>query len=194
MLPFIGMGLAAATFLACLIWYLFPQQPLPEGGRAAEPAKIDAPPLGSLRYVKSWIELHHSQQQEKYSGRIKVELKNDTDKMIYFYCETAGRINDVSFDKEKVKFDGFIQPHESQYLFSTRLPDIPITDRDGITTPSINAFFEYDIRYRFADQREFSRKTARGIHTTMWLPIKVEPAGTKTDQSTDIIYYNQIEE
>jgi hypothetical protein len=157
-------------------------------------SRNDGPPIGSLRYATSGFEIMHSHSKNAYAGRIKVELFNETDKLIQFHAKTAGRINGIAFDENKIEFDGYVQPRSVAYLFSVRLSEIPILEHKGVTEPSVHGIYEYDIRYKYADQKTFARRTARGLNMSYWAPITTKPIGTTSVGRVDVIFYDEKEE
>jgi hypothetical protein len=153
-----------------------------------------SPPLGSLQYVEAVMQIDISNSKHEMAGQIKVEIGNESDKLIYFHANTAGNINGVAFNNDKVEFDGYVAPRQSTYLLSRRLTGLTASNRNAIELPSVKGIFEYDLRYRFADSKEFSRRTAKGLEIDSWIPIERKPPGTEIVKPTTVRLYNEIEE
>jgi hypothetical protein len=156
----------------------------------AEPAL----PVDTLRYVVAKMELGVKSELKKGAGRIAVELHNDSDRLIKFHAVTAGNINGVAFDFNKVEFDGYIYSHQSTYLVSNRISDIPLTEQADLETPSVTGIYEYDLSYGDAREIGFSRRTAKGVRIAIWFPIMGNPKGMTIEKPTRVLLYNEIEE
>jgi hypothetical protein len=111
-----------------------------------------------------------------------------------FHATTAGRINGVPFDHNKVEFDGYADPKQSVYLVSNRLASIPLPDGLDLNNPSMDGVYEYELQYKEATEDRFSRRTAKGIHIQQWLPIPSKPAGTQVVIPVRVILRDEIEE
>jgi hypothetical protein len=125
---------------------------------------------------------------------VKVEIHNDTDKLIYFHATTAGNINGVPFDENKVTFDGYIPSRSSTYLLSKRLPEITPNPHPEENTPSFRAIYEYDLRYRNAEEKAFSRHSAKGLELLYWPKARKMTMGKEIVKSITVNFYNQVEE
>ena len=131
----------------------------------------DTPPIGSLHFITAALELDHSKQSDQWAGQVKVEIENATDKLIFFRAITAGNINGMAFADNKVIFEGYIEPRERTTLFSNRIIGFNVDLKAGFSKPSALAIYEYDLAYRFADEKEFSRESARGLRIEYRQPI-----------------------
>jgi hypothetical protein len=152
------------------------------------------PKIGSLRYINAIMKIGHYQSTNVFSGQIIVEISNDSDNLIYFTAETAGSINGIAFDNNKVTFDGYIFPRQTTSLYSARIIGIPVTFGSQPDKPSFLGIYEFDIRYRFADEKEFSRRSTRGIRIENWTPYENKPVGNKIEIPVNVVFYNHIEE
>jgi len=168
-----------------------PSSPLP----ATDKPQSTAPPQGALRYVTSSLILEPSHSTHQVAGQIKVEIKNESDKLIFFHAVTAGNINGMAFDVKKVEFDGYISPHESSYLLSNRLTGLIENKNASATVPSFRAIYEYDLQYRYADEKGFSRRSAKGLDITYWpkIPFK-SPSSPVMMIPITVRLYSEIEE
>ena len=97
------------------------------------------------------------------AGRIEVELFNDNNSIVKYHVVTAGNINGKAFGFNKVEFDGYAYPHQPVYLMSTRIVGISLPPTPSLADTSLKGIYEYDLRYGFVEEPEFSRRTARGV-------------------------------
>jgi hypothetical protein len=193
--PAIGIAISAPALLVCLIWYFWLSP-----NEASNPADITSAlighepilPIGSLRFVMATLNLERGLHET--AGQIKAELHNDTDKTIFFHAVTAGNINGVAFDANKVEFDGYAPPHQSSYLLSKRLTGLHPMPQKGQNDPSFRGIYEYDLHYRYADSDKFSRRTAMGIDMNYWPALRDMKLGDEIVEPVDVRLYNQIEE
>jgi hypothetical protein len=157
--------------------------------------KAILPPIGTLRYVSAQLTLGMRNAPHDISGQITVEIHNDANKTIFFHAITAGNINDMPFDRDKVTFDGYISAGQSITILSkrlTRLAQLPVKDS---SQPSFKGVYEYDLSYRYADDKVLSRRTARGIVIEHWSPVEEkQPKGTTITVPIKVMLYSSIEE
>lgn len=132
---------------------------------------------------------------KKAAGQIEVEIHNDSDKLIKFHAVTAGNINGIAFNQNKVEFDGFINPRQSTLLLSKRVPGIPIK-RGNINSdnPDLRGIYEYELVYYAAENENCKRKSVRGLDISYWLPAIKMRSGTKKMDSITVKIYNEVEE
>lgn len=156
----------------------------------------DAPPLGSLRMGQAQLIIEHKRSTDEIAAQIRVEIFNDTGKLIFFHAVTAGNINGIPFDKDKVQFDGYVYPGKSTFLMSRRIAPIEPLMQKSVSEPSIVGIYDYELHYRYADETDFSRATARGIRINQWMPVGDMYKGLDPGQSREmragemVIYYN----
>ncbi len=195
MVAFYGMIICGVGLLFFSILYFWPPRQLSNSIISEQlHEELDDPPIGGIKYVNTTLEIAHSHSKNIYAGRVKVEFFNDTAKLIFFHATTAGRINEIPFGQNKIEFDGYAYPKSAFHLFSTRLSDIPIEKQKGAIEPSVHCIYEYDINYRFAEQKKFSRRTAKGLRIEYYAPIAEKPVGTVDIGRTDITFYDEREE
>jgi hypothetical protein len=160
---------------------------------SAEPA--EAPPIGSLRLDSPTLQLDYKISTKEYAARVKLEIHNDTKKLIKFHAITAGRINEIPFDHNKIEFDGYIDAGKFAYLLSRRIPNIPIKEKTDIGEPKITAFFEYQLSYKYADSKDYVRTSAKGVRFEFWSPVPVTGEPNKTTTIPTVVsFYNENEE
>jgi len=158
------------------------------------PPSAEAPPIGSLRFVTATLEIEFKQSTGQTAARIEAELHNDSNRPISFHAVTAGNINGIAFDVNKVEFDGYVPAHESSFLISNRVTDVPINEQTDIKDPNVVGIYEYDLAYRYTGEEKFVRRSARGLKIASWSIIKRGPVGTVTKTPVLIIIYNVVEE
>jgi hypothetical protein len=155
----------------------------------------NSPPIGSLRYVKSWLVLEHNQSTNEWAGQVKVELENTSDKLIFFRAITAGNINGAPFTAEKASFDGYIPPNGDTTLMSKRIIGFPIDPKAGFAKPIAMGIFEYDLSYGFTDQKAFTRRTAKGLRIEFRGPLpENRPVGLMLEENITVGFYGEREE
>jgi hypothetical protein len=182
-----------ATSLLILYLSLAPTSEAPAG--LSGPLSDDtAPPIGSLRYVTARMEIEFKQSTGQTAARIVVEIHNDSSKLISFHAVTAGNINGIAFNYNKVEFDGLIPAHESTLLISNRVTDIPIQQQTDIKDPSVVGIYEYDLAYKYIGGGSFTRRSAKGIRIEMWSMIERKPVGSETTIPVLVNFYHEVEE
>ena len=190
MIPYFGMVVFGCGFLACLIWFLWPSR---ASDVAAHPAQV-SPPIGSLQFKIAILEVGLSRSLNQAAAQIKIEIFNNTDKTIFFHAVTAGQINGIAFDQNKVEFDGYISPRDSNYLLSRRITEIPLGQNQTLIHPAFDGLYEYSLHYRYIDETFFSRLTAKTISIMCYNPLAKEPVGTITAYETTVNTYAEKEE
>jgi hypothetical protein len=155
----------------------------------------NTPPIGSLHYITATLELSHAKLSDQWAGQVKVEIENATDRLIFFRAITAGNINGIAFADNRVTFDGYIQPGRRTTLLSKRIIGFNVDLNAGFSEPIVLAIYEYDLAYRFADEKEFSRRSARGLRIEYRQPMPDNrPIGSIIRKGTTIYFYQELEE
>jgi hypothetical protein len=191
------MAFGAVCFLIGLVIFLQNNVEMPQTTLTNRPvgSPMLIPPIGSIKYIVASVELGHSQSLKEWSGQVKTVVENTTDKLIYFRVTTAGNINGVPFAQDKVSFDGYIQSHDRTTLLSARISGFKINTDAGYRDPIVTAIYEYDMQYRFADAKEFSRTTVRGLRLEYRGPLSEDNLpGTKVQEPITVMFYNEREE
>src|SRR5271156_1884565 len=60
-----------------------------------------------------------------------------------------------------------------------------------LRTVVIIGIYEYDLRYKAAEESEFSRRTSRGMTISEWYPVERKPAGTRLEIPVRVVAYNE---
>jgi hypothetical protein len=166
-----------------------------KAGTRIDSKSTDIPPIASLRYVSSSIVLGHSQSLNEWSGKVNVNFTNSTDKTIYYSAIADGNINGTMFPPQQEPFLGYIEPSQTVILRSARILGLKIDDSAGYSVPAITAIYEYNINYRYADGREFTRRTAKRLKLEQRMPVPNNlPPGSHIQSNVDLSTSNEVED
>ena len=154
----------------------------------------DPPPLGALALKGARMEMNISVSTGQAAGQIIAEIENTTDKLIFFHATTAGNINGMPFDENKIQFDGYVDPHKTTLLMSNRLVGFKLVNSVDLSNAAITGIYEYDLRYRYADGRDFVRHSFKGIKITQWGATPIGKPGERVNVPTNYLLYKEIEE
>lgn len=163
-----------------------------DSARKSSKKPADIPLVGTLRFVTAVMELEHSKTKDEWSGRIKVEIKNNSDRLVSFHATTAGNINGVAFDYNKVEFDGYIYAQQSSYLVSNRIAKIPIENSTDPDKPFILGIYEYELRYGYR-MDALERISSRGAQIAQFRVPPEREIGARLEIPITITFYNEIE-
>lgn len=195
MLPLIGMLVSGTAFVACFVWYMAPaREPVADKPDSIQTADIEPLKVGTLRFVTANVEVERSQSTNESAATVKVEIINDSDKLIFFHAVTAGNVNGIAFDPNKIQFDGYAFPHKETYLYSRRVPGLTLAVDNTVSQATVKAIYEYDIQYKYVEEKRFSRRTARGINISLFGELPYKEPGTVSYKSVQVRYYNEVEE
>lgn len=189
-----GMILCGVGFVGFFAVYFWPTDRSPHSVAAV--ALEAVPPVGTLQMGTPYLLVERNVHTDEYAAQITVEIKNASNKTIFFHAATAGRINGIWFDQNKVEFDSYIPALGSTILHSRRITELRPLQQKTISDPSFDGVYEYDISYRFAESasKDFPRRTARGLHAQYWHPIPDEKPGTVVKNPLQVSFYNEVEQ
>ena len=202
-----GMIFSGSAFLLFMLFYLMS---LHQGSvtatslprQASSPLQTqvntvpteEKPKIGSLRLTESILRVDLSSSTGSVSAQVQLRLVNDSDAVVSFHATTAGNINDKWFDKNKVEFNGYAYPHQDFYLLSAKLPDLRPSAKDPQNFMKLTAVFEYTLLYKFAAEKEFSRKSSRGVKIEQEITLKAGEPGTSKTIPLVVWLYDEKEE
>lgn len=149
--------------------------------------------IGSVIFVKATFLIDKSISTGVVSGRIQVELSNISNIALEFDGTTAGNINGIPFDVNRVPVRGYILPKSTNLLISHRLSGLEPRPSDNPNQPAISGIFEYDIVYKPIVAKRFSRRTSRGFHIDLWHISEKEPHSKSSPIESPVLFYTEHE-
>lgn len=192
MLPLVGMLCSAVAFFVFSVLYLFPYSKATVAENHVIEKTVESPPVGSLRYVFGTMKIDARDSMRSITGQIFIEIHNDTNKMIYFHAKTRGNINRTPFNENPVEFDGYISPNDRTYLSSARLQNLKQNEKNE-GQPALLGIYEYELFYRFVDEKDWSRSTERGLRFESWPKIEFKNPGTTKETQLVVAIYHSAE-
>ncbi len=142
-------------------------------------AVVESPKIGSIRMIQSNLQVKLSVSKSDAEVQVQAELINDSDELIQFHAITAGNINGVWFNVNKVEFDGYAYPHQPFYLLSNKVEIRKPSKENNQDYLKLVAVYEYTLHYKFAAEVAFSRITQRGIKVEQEVYLKLGKRGTQ---------------
>ena len=161
--------------------------------QATIPSEQHNPKVGALRLVAPTLRVDLFSSKGEVTAQVQAQMINDSDRLIQFHATTAGNINGIWFDFNKVEFDGYAQPHQQFYLLSAKIKEIkppPDTDQNFL---QVVAIYEYKLDYKFVSESSFSRTTEKGIRIEQDVPMRIGKRGDIKTVPFICSFYNEHE-
>ena len=154
---------------------------------------FEDPPVGGLQFITSILDVDYAMVSKRFHARVRMEIRNTTGRLIQYEGSTAGRINGMAFQSERVPIKAFVYPDQVHYIISTRLFDLELLDEQKGKSPIIDAFFEYELVYGFAGSAEKRRKASKGVRVSLWGPLIDKSHGTVEERKIVTEIYEETE-